>query len=255
MTCDAEPGCGLHDDDDYCDVVITEPVPIRYGFGTPRAAGLGDRGYVHGSDILLTLKDTEYGAPWTSEKLAKFGEALLAGWDAVHELRQQKATIDQIVTVRQITELLTAGHSMIDVPMLLGVEWNDVLMSLRPHNKPFWAAWDDLEWLYWESLIAGDGPFHAASLGRALGWKRPTSSVRLATEGLLTVYGKEYVRHKGGRATSPATQMIEHLMGYGYSNAEIHAKLREAGHNLSSSDVSTRRSQIKRRLGASLIAS
>lgn len=183
-------------EDDLSDVVIVEPVPIRYGFG-PKGEGEGDDdGFVHGSDILFTMKDSPYGAPWTSQKLAQFMDALMEGWEAVHETRYARrdcANLDKLID--QVREVLASGESMIDVPIALSVEHDDVMHALSRSHPAFYTVWGDLDWLHFESLIEGPGPFNATELAKEVGLALG-GSTRWAMERLVHLYGKPTIRRQ-----------------------------------------------------------
>lgn len=228
--------CG--DPECLCDVNIEEPVPYSYGFGGDADVSGADEGFVHGSDILLTLKDTKYGAPWTQEKLAEFGEALMAGWDAMVEQRKHGTRLpgDRLTRIRdEVAELVQSGESMVDVPVILGLDWDTVACGITHGTSArsvWWYKWGDVEWLRWEALIEGPGPFKPRVLyNEVTGRQPPGGSADLAVYGLLELYGKRAAsRDPRGRKLDSISQKILALMKQGETSpSHIQHMLKRSG--------------------------
>lgn len=140
-----ELGCGLAGHDDCrCDVIIDTPTEVHYGFDQVWGGDVARRG--------LGIDPMEGGA-----RLATFLEALGSAYDATRRM-YDPSDDDPSIGAKElrplIGEQLQAGESIIDLPDILGRSMAAILAGVTGGNPALCWAWDDMEWLRWESRMA-----------------------------------------------------------------------------------------------------
>lgn len=145
-----EKGCQAHRVQDcLCDVHYDTPAPTNYHFIELKHAELVGRA--------LNMDWHDIDGP----TLARFLDALGYAHELIHapeekteQLRRHKVTVDKV------DSLLAEGHAYIDVPFLLGVEWETLNESFfRPNSIAY--DWDESEFMRFESMY-----LHGVSLRR-----------------------------------------------------------------------------------------
>lgn len=174
-------------EDDLADVVVAEVAPIN--FGTHEILG--------GEFITRQLN---LGQPWSNDDFVDFLEALGVAYDNYRrlgrELNDSAQTTGGPNDIRVLASAhLLAGESMVDVPALLEVPWDDLIWAISGGNQcAFYAVWGDIEWLKFEALIAGKVAVPVAEIRREFGL---SSASRYSIGGLLGLYGKVPERRLG----------------------------------------------------------
>ena len=127
-----------HDIDPLGDVVISEPrTPINYSpTDLPHAE--------------MVIKYKNLGAPWTSRDGATLLETLSRAASYAEEARKDR-THGHLRPL--VVECLDYGHSIIDLPDILGESLYDVVRSLSNGNAQSYWAWTPSDWLEFESGI------------------------------------------------------------------------------------------------------
>lgn len=206
-------------EDDLNDVMVTDPCPIN--FGTHE---------LWQGDFITRLLNL--GIPWTSRDLHDFLDALGTAYDSYRDLQAQLnvandgATTMNPFDIRAVTTAyLRAGESMIDMPALVECTWDELIHALSQGKEGvFYADWGDAEWLKFESLIEGDGPFSMSALAREMGLP---STRRQGIAGLVGLYGKTIERKPEVTAIG---QVVTDAVKRGITSpTKVQAMIAEAG--------------------------
>lgn len=144
-------GCGVdaHDDSCLCDVIIGEPVEIRYGFDEVKFAGMAARA-------------TSYKEGDGGERLAAYLEALAAAVErSAHLVRagfDELDSYDPDLHVR-IGRFVRKGHSVVDAPIEFGESWARIVSTLtRGQPSKVWL-WGELDWIKFECMMEDQWPY------------------------------------------------------------------------------------------------
>jgi hypothetical protein len=133
-------GCGVtdHADDCLCDVVVTEITPINFGGHEVDHAD-------------LVIKYRNLGAPWTSSDMAELIEALGRAAEAKALLKD--AIPDRLSTYTSAVKgLIAEGHSMIDIPNIIGLPLADCAAALMSgRTSAVVVTWSESDWLAFEA--------------------------------------------------------------------------------------------------------
>lgn len=162
-----DPGCGQadHSASCLCDVIIKEPVPVRFDM----------KEIWHAKAIARAVDYT--GADDSPERWAVFAEKMMEAYEATASARGMRTSYESNNEVRFLAlELLQARHSILDLPDLLeeslGERWElPTIVQLLTLNavSEIWK-WSELDWLYAESLILDpDIDLSATDFARKLG--------------------------------------------------------------------------------------
>lgn len=132
------------DGDDLSDVVLPgEPVPIRYG--------------LHELDNfkLVCKYNVRLGRPWNGDKLALLLDGLTKAKEAADLVRVAQEDGPLAVLKESVRELIRQGHSMTDIPEMLGLEHlEDAVLALcNGRVSAVMADWTISDWLSFESDI------------------------------------------------------------------------------------------------------
>lgn len=178
--------CGTadHAADCLCDVRITEPTPINYPINK-----------VLGSEYLT---DDRWSLPWDATKIADYAEALLAAYD---EYRRASAAAkryvrrDRAQLLSLIQTLTKAGESMVDVPALLELTFDEMWAILRNGRPAFYEKWGDLDWLKFEAALDTfpPGVVNSFQLATALDYKPPYHYQLTLRRLAVNLYGRRQV--------------------------------------------------------------
>lgn len=139
----ADIGCGEqdHDEECLCDVVITEPVRVRYHLKDTLHAGV----------IQRALGINKIDSP------AKAGELMEALGKAYDACRRYDGIADEVPDMynnrRKILGLLQAGESIIDIPKLVGLDFVDVVRVLTAGRATKLWLWDEATWAEVEDAV------------------------------------------------------------------------------------------------------
>jgi hypothetical protein len=139
--------CGRsgHTDDCLCDVVVTNPVQVRYA---PHEVLYAD----------IVIKYQNLGTPWTAKDLADL-------WDGLGKAADAFATLNGRVDAPPsdykpvITRLLSDGHSMVDIPEMVGITLEQCGLAVASGRHTVLASWEEGDWLAWEAdlgVLGGD---------------------------------------------------------------------------------------------------
>lgn len=150
--------CGVdgHDSDCLCDVKITEPTPIRYGFADCwKHADIVQRatGY----------EDGEGGA-----QLADFLEALARGFDATQRMRGEgdvDTSTEGLSTVREaLSQFLQSDPeaSIVDAPEAIGESWPRIAAAVTNGKASILHTWHPDGWGMLEAALR-DTPTRTAN--------------------------------------------------------------------------------------------
>lgn len=137
-----------------------KPVPIRYG--------------LHELDNfkLVCKYNVRLGRPWDGDKLALLLDGLTKAREAADLVRVAQEGGPLAVIKESVRELIRQGHSMTDIPEMLGLEHlEDAVLALcNGRVSSVMADWTISDWLSFESDIV-DG-FGATELSRTYGLSR-----------------------------------------------------------------------------------
>ena len=154
-------GCGIdgHEPSCLCDVVLDGLVPINYA--------LRDLWYADQLDV---------AEPHTSADLANFADTLLSAYDTWRVIADHSPR-------EAMHQLLSDGHSIVDMPALMGVSWDEVVAAMT-HNIGEPARWTQADWITVESVLRDEArSMSSRELGLRLGVHYQTASH------LCSVYG------------------------------------------------------------------
>ena len=185
--------CGVtaHEDECLCDVRVGEPTPINFSINQ-----------VLGSEF---LDDDRWSHPWDASKVADYAETLLAAYDEWRERSANPAfrdgharrLRDRAAFQAEVRELLRSGESIVDVPAILGITFDEMWEALRHARSPFYETWGDLDWLKFESALESfpPGVFNTYQLASRLGMPRREVQLRKMVLGQLaeSLYGRRQV--------------------------------------------------------------
>lgn len=153
--------CGVpnHDHDCLCDVVVTDPVPIRYGV-------------TWHADVIARAKGL--GVCETLDQQLDLLEAIMEGYEATCHMRGVEG-FPNLERRDELIEILRDGRSILDAPTLMGLEWHEVMQLLTKNIASRVWTWDEQQWIDAETLMhAKPRPtLHDASV--ALGLHRETT--------------------------------------------------------------------------------
>ena len=172
----ATTDCGVesHDAQCLCDVVVTEPVPVRYSPTEVKYA-----------DIVMKY-NSRLGRPWTHETMLDLCEQLGRAADLIAEAKA--ITVDCTPGLLStytdaIKKLIGLGHSMVDVPAMVGLTMEDANVALMSgYSGCAIAAWNEADWLAFEADVS-EGMSHR-NLARVHGLPSATAGrlARLLTD-------------------------------------------------------------------------
>lgn len=165
MNTPPEVTCGVadHDDDCLCDVVIKEPVPVRYAFHE-----------VHLADIVA--KHTRYRDGAGGAPLAAFLEAFSDAIEATARMRDfDPDWLDGALRSDlsdRIHAHLAQGESIVDAPDMLGESFARIVAVLtRGQPSTVWT-WDERRWVEFEERMTAPGAVAACDIEREFGVTR-----------------------------------------------------------------------------------
>lgn len=175
------PGCGTltHAEECLCDVVVKEITPINYGLHELQHAD-------------LVIKYKGLGAPWNGAQLAQLLDGLDRAREAVKVAKKYQMDPNRLSTFTEpIKDLLRQGHSMVDVPDLLGITLEQAALGIMSGRRSCVTLWNEANWLAFEADVA-DG-YGRELLARRNGLPQ-MSAKRLA----------DYYRNKPAGSREPA---------------------------------------------------
>lgn len=173
-------GCGVadHSSDCLCDVEIGAPTPTNFSLtevmmGTKTGGEIAE---------LLGL-----GRPWNAANVASLMEAMGSAYETVTRMRDFDPDYD-VPPFRlrgMVAEQLQAGHSILDLPDILGTSFAQILSALTGgHPSNIWT-WDDLDWLRFEAYLHDHEYVRPSDLVNEFG-----IATRQTAIGLMERYGK-----------------------------------------------------------------
>ena len=147
--------------DPLADVILPgEPVPIRYG--------------LHELDHFEAVckYNNKLGRPWNGKKLEALLDGLTEAAEAAQVVREASLTSPTAVEKESVRILIRKGHSIIDIPALLGIDsLFDVAFALcNGRMSGPMVHWTANDWLAFEADL--DGEMGATELSRTHGISR-----------------------------------------------------------------------------------
>ena len=106
----------------------------------------------------LVCKYKNLGRPWTSAKLAYLLEGLGEIAETISLLKEARGRGLAAERTESVRELVRHGHSMVDIPAMLGLTLQEAVHALFDGNAVEALLWTEADWLAFESEILDDAP-------------------------------------------------------------------------------------------------
>lgn len=167
--------CGTsdHPSDCLCDVIVTNPTPIRF---SPT-----DLPY---ADMLMRLRN--YGTPWDANKILDLMTDLLEARDLTEQVRNLGETKWTDTKLAKHTEKrIKEGDSILDVALAIDEPVVRIAMALSNNNPQITWTWSPERWAEVEDMFRSGEVLPRRATARKLGM-----AVK-AVERLARMYGTE----------------------------------------------------------------
>lgn len=201
-------------DDDSCDdVIIVEPVPIRFGFVD-----------VLGGDIVARY--TKYKEGQGGAALADYLEAFSDAIEATKRLREfdpdwlEGALASDLP--QRIKEHLRAGDSIVDAPDMLGESFARIVAILTRGQPSVVWTWEERKWIDFEVRMTATGEVASSEVEREFGVTRD-----FVTRMARSYYGTRLLSDVKTRRNQRLRELFELD---GLTNPQMVEVLREEGY-------------------------